>query len=133
MSREYVEKRIKEALKLTGGNATKARQQVIAWTYEDSKLLQGLAQPHLTGIVAHAISRVVNKKDELEILPEPPQEPMDRSQEFGMEILKAIASGASARFGQEDIAPPVKKQPASQRHIDAIRQMVGKKNTDGKK
>lgn len=133
MSREYVEKRIKEALKLTGGNATKARQQIIAWTYEDSKLLQGLAQPHLTGIVAHAISRVVSKKDEPETIPDTPREETDPMHEFGIEILKAIASGDSARFGQENAAPPVKKQPASQRHIDAIRQMVGKKNPDGKK
>ena len=67
MSREYAEKRIKDALKQARGNATKARQQIIAWTNEDPKLLQALAQPHLTGIVAHAINRVIYKQETEEL------------------------------------------------------------------
>ena len=42
MSREYAEQKIKQALELTRGNATQARQQVIAWCHEDTKLLQAL-------------------------------------------------------------------------------------------
>lgn len=133
MSRDYIEKRIYEALKLTGGNATKARAMIIQWTQEDSKLLRGLAHPHLTGIVAHAISRVQNKKDEPESLPDVPDPASDPEHLFGLEIIKAIAGGGAARFGMEDVGPPVRKQPASQRHIDAIRQMAGKKGDTSKK
>jgi hypothetical protein len=44
-----------------------------------------------------------------------------------MEILKAIALGNPAQFGLESgSGVSVKKQQASQRHIDAIRQMVSK-------
>ncbi len=50
MSRDYAESRIREALKLTKGNPTKARQQVIAWAVEDQRLLLGLTQPHLTAL-----------------------------------------------------------------------------------
>lgn len=129
MSWEYVEKRVKEALKLTGGNATRARQMVIAWTNEDSRLLQGLAQPHLTGIVAHAVSRVINKKEQPEVIPPTPQEEEDPAHEFGMQILRTIASGSTAQFGLEGAERPQKKQAASQRHIDAIRQLTGRKNS----
>ncbi len=127
MTRDYVEKRIKEALKLTGGNATKARTQIIAWAQEDSRLLYGLAHPHLTGIVAHAISRAQNKKTEPGLIPPIPDSDADPDSLFGLEILKSIAGGGAARFGLENEAAPMKKQPASQRHIDAIRQMAGKK------
>lgn len=127
MSRDYVEKRINEALKLTGGNATKARTQIIAWAQEDSRLLHGLAHPHLTGIVAHAISRIQNKKNEPDTVPLTPDPSADPDSLFGLEILKAIAGGGAARFGLESEGPPMRKQPASQRHIDAIRQMAGKK------
>ncbi len=133
MSRDYIEKRVKEALKLTGGNATKARTQIIQWAQEDSKLLYGLAYPHLTGIVAHAISRVQNRKLEPEAVPTIPDPSSDPDKLFGLEILKAIAGGGAARFGLENDAAPVRKQPASQRHIDAIRQMAGKKGGDTKK
>lgn len=132
MSRDYIEKRIYEALKLTGGNATKARSMIIQWTQEDSKLLYGLAHPHLTGIVAHAISRVQNKKNEPLVIPDTPDPNSDPEHLFGLEILKAIAGGGAAKFGMEEAGPPVKKQPASQRHIDAIRQMAGKKGTTKK-
>ena len=50
-----------------------------------------------------------------------------KGDEFGMEILKAIALGNPAQFGLESSSgASIKKQQASQRHIDAIRQMVSK-------
>lgn len=128
MSREYAEKRIREALKQARGNATKARQQIIAWTNEDPKLLQALAQPHLTGIVAHAISRVIHQQevgDADEDIPDEPQT-LDMSPDtFGKEILKALSNDSTAMFGREGGASPRRKQ-ASQSHIDAMRQIASK-------
>lgn len=129
---DYVENKIKQALKLTRGHAGKARQQVIAWTYEDNKLLHALARPHLTGIVAHAIGRVMNQKDEPEPIPEPVIE-QDGGEEFGMEILKSIAGDKSAHFGMESAAPPIKRSSASQRHIDAIQAMISKSKSPSDK
>jgi len=128
MSREYADRRIAEALKIAGGNPTRARQQLIAWTYEDAKLLHALVQPHLAGIVAYAIGRVLNKGDgegdEADLPLPPPADDKPSSNSFGFQILKSIIGADTPRFGQESNAPPVKKQPASQRHIDSIRQMI---------
>ncbi len=130
MNREYAERRIREALKAAGGNATRARQQVISWAIDDNKLLHELVAPHINGIVAHAVSRVMNTKEQ--VIPAAPVAPKPlpadaKSDSFGMEILKAIALGNPAQFGLES-GTPIKKQAASQRHIDAIRQMVSKDN-----
>ncbi len=132
MSIEYAEKRIREALRMTGGHPVKARQQIIAWCYEDSRLLQALARPHMTGIVAHAVNRVIAKKDRKEEAraeePEVVNNPLAdlAGDEFGKQILKALASGGGAAFGQESYAVPSRRGQASQRHIDALKQMSGK-------
>jgi len=131
MNREYAERRIREALKASGGNAARARQQVISWAFDDAKLLHELVAPHITGIVAHAVNRVMTTKEKP--VPEAPAAPAKvpagaKTDEFGMEILKAIALGNPAQFGLES-GTPIKKQAASQRHIDAIRAMVSKNKT----
>lgn len=127
MNRDYAERRIREALKSSGGNTTRARQQIITAALEDTKLMQELVAPHLTGIVAHAVNRVMTMKEKPAAAP-PPPETVSTNDPFGMEILKAIALGNPAQFGQ-DSGVPLKKQAASQRHIDAIRQMVSKDKT----
>lgn len=126
MSREYAEGRIREALKLAKGNPTKARQQIIAWTFEDTKLLHALARPHLTGIVAHAVNRVIyhqNLEDDHEPVPETPQALDMPPDTFGAAILQALQSGDTPRFGRESAAPPVPRRQASQSHIDALKRM----------
>jgi len=134
MSREYAERRIKEALALTKGNATKARQQIIAWTNEDPKLLQALTQPHLTGIVAHAVSRVIYRQEveeEEHDVPEAPQSLDMAPDTFGKEILKALASDNTVMFGRDSGAPPTRRKQASQSHIDALKQMASKSKGGG--
>src|SRR3989344_5209210 len=129
MSREYAEKRIKKALAIAKGNATKARQQIIAWTNEDPKLLQALAQPHLTGIVAHAISRVVYRQEAEDVeedIPEAPQSLDMAPDTFGKEILKALASENTVMFGRDTGVVPAGRKQASQSHIDALKQIASK-------
>jgi hypothetical protein len=130
MNRDYSEGKIREALKLTGGNATKARQQIIAWAFDDTKLMHELMAPHMTGIVAHAINHVMSSK------PKPARPAVPQTADagkgndpFGMEILRSIALGNPAQFGLEGGSAPVRKQEASQRHVDAIKQMVAKGKT----
>lgn len=127
MSREYAESRIQEALKLSKGNPTKARQRIIAWTFEDPKLLQALARPHLSGIVAHAVSRVIYKQElEPQEVPDEP-EALDLPPEtFGAEILAALQSGNTARFGQEGNAPQTRRGQASKSHIEALKKIASK-------
>ena len=133
MSREYAEHRIKEALKLSKGNPTKARQQIIAWTFEDTKLLHALARPHLTGIVAHAVNRVIyhqHTEEEAEEIPETPQPINMEPATFGAQILKALQSENTATFGQEQAAAPVHRKQASQSHIEALKAMASRKKKD---
>ncbi len=127
MNRDYSERRIREALKASKGSAAKARQQIIAEAFDDAKLLHELVAPHITGIVSHAVNRVATTKEKpIPAAPAPTKKASKggKGDEFGMEILKAIALGNPAQFGLENAS--IKKQQASQRHIDAIRQMVSK-------
>jgi len=133
MSREYAENRIREALKLTKGNPTKARQQVIAWTYEDTKLLHALGRPHLTGIVAHAVNRVISQQDvaeEGQDVPDAPQVLDMPPATFGAEILSALQNDRTPQFGRESAAPLPRRKQASQSHIDALKAMASKKKKD---
>ena len=131
MSKDYVEGRIKEALKQAGGNATKARQQIIAWTYEDSKLLHDLTKPHLTGIVAYNVERVMSGRSAPveQPAPEKPKAEPVTGEDFGMEILKAVAAQGASVFGLEGGGAPQKRGQASKQHIDAIRMMASKSKT----
>jgi hypothetical protein len=135
MSLEYAENRIKEALRLAKGNTTRARQQIMAWTYEDAKLLHALTRPHLTGIVAHAVNRVIYRQHEEEkaVLPDVPQ-PLDMEPEtFGMEILKVLQNDKTPRFGRESSAAPVRRPRASKKHIDALNRIAGKGKSEDDK
>lgn len=133
MSRDYAETRIREALAQSKGNPTKARQQVIAWAIDDHRLLIELAQPHLTGIVAHAVNHVIhNTEVEDEDIPARPLSLNMTPDTFGRQILNALSSGSTAIFGYEGGASRGKKQ-ASQSHIDAIKKMTGGKTMPSRK
>lgn len=135
MSLEYAENRIKEALKLAKGNQVKARQQIIAWAVEDPKLLFALTKPHLSGIVAYNIERVASGRAAAARTSKPAaQKPITQKQpaangkkpeQFGLEILKAVA-GNPAIFGLEDVGAMKKASPVSQRHVDAIKAIASK-------
>lgn len=130
MSREYAEDRIREALKLAKGNPTRARQQVIAWAAEDQRLLWALVQPHLTGVVAHAINRVIYREG-IESEPETPPMPRPKAlnmapETFGKQILNALTSHNTPIFGLEGSATSAGPKKASQSHIDALKKIAGK-------
>lgn len=136
MSKEYAERRIKEALIKANGNAVKARQQVIAWAMEDPKLLQALTRSHLTGIVAYNIERILSGRSvaveatEKTVQKESPK--AAQKENFGLEILKAVAGNGGAMFGMEAYSGGSQKRPkVSKGHIDAIKAMTqGRKFTD---
>lgn len=135
MSWNYAEEKIRQALAQSKGNATRARQMIIEQASDDPKLMMALVRPHMTGITAHAVSRVMNNKTK----PEPvktDQKPANSSEgtapkskkkdSFGMDILKTIAGGHTAQFGQEGNGIAGKRPQVSQRHIDAINMMIDK-------
>lgn len=141
MSRDYAESRIREALRLARGNPTRARAQVIAWAAQDQRLLMGLAQPHLTGIVAHAVNRVIYRQG-ADVTDEPiPATPRSLDlppDTFGKQILSALSDQGAPVFGLESGTRAQQAGPkkASQAHIDAIKKLASKSshqpNTDKK-
>ena len=126
MSDCSVETRIREALSRAGGSVARARIQILDEAARDHDLLYGLTRPHLSGIVAYAVDRVVRKK--AAPADSPPAEPAIQAlpgEAFGKELLKALALGDPARFGEESFSASARRGGASQRHIDAIRLIAG--------
>ena len=130
MSKEYAEQRIREALVKTNGNATRARQLVAGWCAEDAKLLLGLTRSHLTGIIAYNIDRVQSGRASAKggAKKSAPQRPQKKQEEnFGMELLKAVAERDVTIFGQEAYSGRPARGAASSRHIEAIHRIAGPK------
>lgn len=127
MSLEYVEKKINEALKLSKGNATKARQTIIKWCQDDAKLLFAMTKAHLNGIVAYNVDRVASGRNDKSKKKVPPKAPPPK-EKFGMEILKAVVKSGSV-FGMDSDREPRRKGQASQQHIDAIKKLASKNKT----
>jgi len=130
MSREYANAKIKEALETAKGNTQVAQKLMIAKAMQDPKLLIELVRPHMTGIVAHAVNHVVKETSKPEIVQsnktetDAQKDASSSKENFGLDLLKSIANGDSAQFGQESYARPVAKKSASQGHIDAIQEMI---------
>jgi hypothetical protein len=132
MAENYAESKIKEALQLNSGNLTLARQQIISWASKDQKLLYALCRPHLSGIIAYQIERVASGRAdrEREIVPTIREKNIENShykeEDFGMDLLRAVASSDAAIFGQDGSVSGIRKGAASKQHIDAIRQMASR-------
>jgi hypothetical protein len=131
MSLNYTENRIKEALRLHNGNVAEAKKQLFAWFYEDHKLLMDITRPHLNGITAYAVQRVLNRmnKSEDEMLEEKAQEAANSSSvrdQLGKDILRGFIAKDAAHFGQETYARPMRKKAASQKHVDTIQMLAAK-------
>ena len=124
MSLNYTENRIKEALRLSNGNVHAAQKQIFAWLYEDHKLLLDITRPHLNGIVAYSVQRVLSRmlKSDDELLEEEAQDALISSSKksVGKEILKGFASRQAPQFGKESIAAPIRRKAASQHHVDVM-------------
>ncbi len=135
MSSSYVEQRLLEALSASNGNLAKARKLIGEWCAQDQRLLYELSRPHMTGIIAHAMDRVVSHKFRSETEKENPPSATRRvelpsstksDEMFGKELLKNFAMGKPTKFAEESFSAPLKKTKASQSHIDAIRRLAKK-------
>lgn len=127
MSREYADKKIKEALALCNGNVTRARQQIVMLAADDAKLLKALTKPHLDGIVSYQVERVASGRAEFEA--RHPEESLSAEDEnFGMDLLRAIASTEVTKFGHE-LPASNKRKTASKQHIEAIHKIASSRKT----
>lgn len=129
MSLNYTENRIKEALRLNNGNTSEAKKQIFAWLYEDHKLLLDITRPHINGIVAYGVDRVLRRmlKTDEEILDEVAEDAAmssSKKNKVGKELLRGFVSKEAPQFGQESIAVPLRKKAASQKHVDVMHMLA---------
>lgn len=137
MSLEYVERKIAEALNLSKGNTARARQQIITWALEDNKLLQALTKSHLSGIVAYNIERVASgraaaaRKAQKPVQKPTKAQSQNKEADFGVELLKAVASSSSEVFGLENGSSGIGRPgQVSQNHVNAIRKIASQNKSN---
>jgi hypothetical protein len=127
----YARAKIEEALKAADGNATAACRAVLNAALNDARLMNDLAQPHLKGIVAHAVAHVIREGERAAAGDAPhPQNPETLDMpldQFGRELLGALSGRDTPRFGQEVYgAADSRAKPASQAHIDTLKKIARK-------
>ncbi len=131
--------RIKEALYNADGNATKAIQQITAWSQQDHQLLHALTRAHLGGIVAYHVERVSSGKSVQDkpapsarrpvknaaaVKPEKRRVDVRKGSPFGQAILRAASSPKASIFGLESYDAPTRDDKISQRQIDAMKHIA---------
>lgn len=129
MTETYAESRIRAALRENTDSAAKARQAVMRAALEDQKLMIELVAPHLSGIVAYAISRVEAGEGVPQVQPATRAKAKGNDSSFGMEILRHVADDNAVVFGQESHLIPAKRPQAGQGHIDAIKLIAKSQKT----
>ena len=145
MAHDYVDQKVNEAIALSGGSDAKATQLLIEWAIDDQMLLLALTQNHLKGIASLAVShanakgggRIEKAKGKSTPAPEKPK-PIDMPVEsFGCDLLNALSSRDTVRFGMEGaVGRPIvtRKKKASQQHIDSLKKISenrsGTRSTD---
>lgn len=134
MTLDYADHKVSEALRLADGNTAKARRQIQAWFYEDSKLLMELTRPHWKGIVAYAVDRAADRARRGEDVPAPKAKKGKKPPaSFGKEILKSFVAEHAPQFGRESAAATPGRRTASQTHVDAIHLLAAKGREKSKK
>ncbi|HPQ50859.1 MAG: hypothetical protein KDJ26_00775 [Alphaproteobacteria bacterium] len=140
MTQSYLQTCILDALDKAKGNQNKAQKIIALLAMEDPQLLQALAKPHLTGIVAHAVGRIAiqenaKKAGAYEDLPTKPvvEKGTQDQNGFGIDLLKALGGANVPKFGMEDAAPRLGRKQASQQHVNALNLMANKSKSSKKK
>ncbi len=126
---DYARRTILDLLKRAKGNPVTTGRLVQELAFQDARLLQELAAPHLKGIVAHAVSRVIREQteepDRHPDMPESLDMPLDQ---FGRDLLGALGGRNTPHFGHENAAPAPAHKAASKAHIDAIKRIAKKQS-----
>jgi len=116
MSSSYAERKLQEALLESGGSPAAARRLVMGWAARDSRLLQELAQPFLTGIVGHAVDRVIRRMPKA-------QSRRSAAGSLGGSALDGVIRALGENFARSDdpVADLPARPAASAAHADVIR------------
>lgn len=132
----YAQQKIREALAASKGNRKKSEDMVRAMALDDARLLGELMGPHLAGVIAHAVARVAEGKED-EVSPKRPDKPVPVAfpqDAFGRDLVRAITSKDVNGFGMpQPKTLEAKPKPASKQHVDAIKALASKTISKDKK
>ncbi len=131
MSRDYALSRVRDALEKSGGNHLKAQRLLVQWLEQDKTLLAGLVVPHMPGILAHALTHVMNP-EQLKKAPKELKVQAEDVGEFGEALLSSLKGGRHEGVGFGEPTPRNLGRPgaASKKHVDAINKIAVRKTTD---
>lgn len=134
MSRDYALSRVRDALEKSDGNHLKAQRLLIQWLEKDHTLLAGLVAPHMPGIIAHAITHVVNPQQVTKSAKKLAVKESDVG-EFGEALLSSLKGGRhdGVGFGEPTPRNLGRAPAASKKHIDAINKIASRKTTSDDK
>lgn len=113
MSWAYAESRVRAAVDEADGNALETKRLLLEWIEKDHKLLHGLVEPHLNGIITHAIGYVTREKPEGDRVVLSPDQP-------GIGLVQGVVDGRGDTFGRPSDGNVPKPGKASERHVEAI-------------
>jgi len=111
MTQDYVNAKIAEALKATGGDKRDAQKLLITWAVRDPTLLLGLVKPNLKGVVAARIEEAAH-----------PKRKSAGGDHLTKESIESIVSSATP--GEKRAARVVPPPKSSARQASAIHQLV---------
>ena len=134
MSRDYAMSRVKDALEKSGGNQLKAQRLVLSWLEKDHTLLFGLVEPHMQGIITHAVAHAALPVRKIEPLKKVNVQPHETG-EFGNAVLQSLRgrSDEMGSFGEASPRGLSKPGKASKAHVDAINTLVKASKAKDKK
>ncbi len=130
MSKDYALSRVRDALEKSDGNHLKAQRLLIQWLEKDHTLLAGLVAPHMPGIIAHAITHVVNPQQTQKAPKKLAVKEADVG-EFGEALLSSLKGGRhdGVGFGEPTPRNLGRAPAASKKHIDAINKIAARTTT----
>lgn len=146
MSQSYLDEQIREALAKADGDVVQAQKTLFEAAQNDAFLLKAFVGEHLTAIIASHMQRVIKEattqksaqksiKTNVKNLVKSPKGKAKTEDDFGIELLRAVATGGGTEFGFETMGPSKpRKTPkikATDSHVETVTNM-SKKTKDKK-
>ncbi len=130
MSRDYADKKIKQALQVNDNDIKRTSRDIIELCVRDHDFLLGITEPFLRGIIGHSVQRVA--KPELKTADKTLEpkvldvEALSAQTGLGADIVKTVIGSKGHKFGTQDKTRSTlgRKTKASKKHVDAMKMLA---------
>lgn len=132
MSRDYADKKIKQALQVNDNDIKRTSRDIIELCVRDHDFLLGITEPFLRGIIGHSVQRVAKpalKTSDKKLDPAPKMldvETLSAQTGLGADIVKTVMGSKGHKFGTQDKTRSTlgRKTKASKKHVDAMKMLA---------